>query len=192
MSKRSAKKKKPGLHVPSFLGGLLLGGVAAAAIFAPQFLSDQFAGLPEVAPGQDDLDVVFEFPDILRHSEVPVDPGSYGNPSGTGPAPGPLATDNATAPSEAQQSPAPSAASAPQRITDIYIQAASFRDAKEADKLRAKLLLQGLPANQEQVVLSSGTWHRVIVGPAESSKSADKIIQRLREQNLMAVRINRK
>ena len=188
MSQRPAKKK-PGLHGPSFFGGLLLGGLIASAAFAPQFLSDQFAKLPDVVPGQDDLDVVFEFPDLLRQSEVPVDPGSYGNPSASAPLPRLFEpTDPASNPAQDQSVPPPPDA-APARVSDIYIQAASFRDAKEADKLRAQLLLQGLPANQGQVVLDSGTWHRVIVGPVDSSKSADRIINRLREQNLMALRI---
>ena len=189
MSKRPAKKKT-GLHGPSFFGGLLVGALIASAIFAPRFLSEQFAKLPEVVPGQDDLDVVFEFPDLLRQSEVPIDPGSYGNPSGSPPAPGMFEPNDAATPQATDRPPVTVEESAAQRTARIYLQAGSFRDRQEADKLRANLLLQGLPANLEQVVLDSGTWHRVKVGPFEQPEAADKINRVLREQKIFATRYN--
>ncbi len=187
MSKRPPPKKR-GFHGLSFLGGLLLGAVVFSAIFAPQ-LTERFAKkFPDVVPGQDDIDVVFEFPQLLRQSEVPVDPSSYDTPPDATTIPDTAGPNDA--PPRADASSESIAKSVPARVADIYIQAASFRDAKEADLLRAQLLLQGLPANQGRVVLGDGTWHRVTVGPIESSETAEKIIDRLREQNLYAIRIN--
>ena len=190
MSKRPAKKRR-GLHGPSLLGGAILGaGAVALALLAPAFVSEQFARLPAVAPGQDDLEVVFEFPELLREP-VPVDPESYGTRGSRAPgAPGVSGPEGspAGAPSSEGQ-PAPAQA-APVRITGIYIQAASFRDAGEADQLRARLLLQGMPVSLGQVVLGDGTWHRVTVGPIDSAEQADSVMARLREQNLSAIRIN--
>ena len=189
MSKRPSRKRR-GLHGPSFLGGVLLGaGAAALAILAPELVTEQFAKLPTVTPGQDDLEVVFEFPELLREP-VPVDPESYGGPAARADVP-PRSTRTETGvpPSSRAGTPAPTPA-APVRITEIHIQAASFRDAGEADQLRARLLLQGLPVRLGQVVLGDGTWHRVTVGPIESAEKADGIMIRLREQNLSAIRIN--
>jgi len=49
------------------------------------------------------------------------------------------------------------------------LQAGSFRSAAEADKLRAKLLLEGLNAQTSKVTNQNGSiWHRVMVGPFSS------------------------
>ena len=187
-SKRSSNKRR-GLHGPSFLGGAILGaGAVALALLAPDLVSEQFARLPDVTPGQEDLEVVFEFPELLREP-VPVNPESYGTPGSR--------TSDTSPESRPEAAPAPSgdvqsapAQAAPVRITEIYIQAASFRDAGEADQLRARLLLQGLPVSLGQVVLGDGTWTRVTVGPIDSAEKADSIMARLRDQNLSAIRIN--
>ena len=157
-------------------------------MFALNLVSERFAGLPDSAPGQDDLEVVFEFPELLRES-VPVDPESYGGAVTRPNVPDPDAGPEADPPPVRSGEAGPAQA-APVRITEIYVQAASFRDAGEADNLRARLLLQGMPVNQGQVVLGDGTWHRVTVGPIDSAEKADTIIARLREQNLSAIRIN--
>ena len=170
------------------MAGILLGagGVALAAL-APGFYSEQFAKLPALMPGQDDLDVVFEFPELLRDSEVPIDPALYGDPQ----APAPSAGADAAPPMAASpDEDAPLAAPVPARAARIFIQAASFRNADDADQLRAQLLLQSLPVKMEQVVLDSGTWHRITVGPLESPSEANNIMARLRQQNLSAIRVN--
>ena len=196
MSRKPSKKRR-GLHGPSFLGGIILGaGCAALAVLAPGFISEQFGDLPALTTGQEDLEVVFEFPELLRRSEVPVDPASYGD-SGAPARASPLRPqpDDSASPVAASPvartagEPAPGQA-APVKVTRIYIQAASFRDADEADQLRARLLLQGLPVNLGQVVLDDVAWHRVTVGPIESAEKADQVMTRLREQNLSAMRIN--
>ena len=54
---------------------------------------------------------------------------------------------------------------------EIYLlQAGSFRRAEDADSLRAGLLLLNLQVQIEKVNASKGaTWHRVLVGPFQSS-----------------------
>ncbi len=186
---RRPSKKRRGLHGPSFFTGAILGaGAIALALLAPGFVSEQFARLPEVAPGQDDLEVVFEFPELLREP-VPVDPESYGTPGSRRNEEPPLSGTEPAPTAAGQGQPAPAQA-APVRITEIYIQAASFRDAGDADQLRARLLLQGLPASLGQVELGDGTWHRVTVGPIDSAERAGSIMARLRDQNLSPMRIN--
>ena len=197
MAKRKPTKRM-GLHGPSLLAGLLLGagGVGLVAL-APGMLSEQLARLPALAPGSDDLEVVFEFPELLRQSEVPINPESYGDPVATGRTPSvqPPAGNAVTAlpaPARRGSSPAETAPvrGAPVQAARFYIQAASFRDVGDAEQLRARLLLEGLPANMGQVVLEDGAWHRVTVGPIESAAQANKVMNRLRQQNLSAIRIN--
>ncbi len=54
---------------------------------------------------------------------------------------------------------------------EIYLlQAGSFRSSRDADSLRARLLLLNLNARIEATTTEpSGTWHRVVVGPFESA-----------------------
>ena len=48
----------------------------------------------------------------------------------------------------------------------IYrVQAASFRDANDAQQLRAVLLLQNLPVELSSSNVKGQLWHRVVVGP---------------------------
>lgn len=53
---------------------------------------------------------------------------------------------------------------------EIYLlQAGSFRSTRDADSLRARLLLLNLDAHIEATTSqSTGTWHRVVVGPFHS------------------------
>lgn len=55
------------------------------------------------------------------------------------------------------------------------LQAGSFRSSAEADKLRAKLLLEGLNAKTSRITNSNGSvWHRVMVGPFTSRSKLNK------------------
>ena len=61
-----------------------------------------------------------------------------------------------------------------QNITYL-LQAGSFRNSADADRLRAQLLLLNLTATIEKVKASNGDdWHRVIVGPFESRSKLAK------------------
>ncbi|MBL4783071.1 MAG: SPOR domain-containing protein [Porticoccaceae bacterium] len=52
----------------------------------------------------------------------------------------------------------------------FILQAGSFKNARDADSLRASLLLLNLNAQVEKTQSSKGgTWHRVLVGPFQSS-----------------------
>lgn len=52
----------------------------------------------------------------------------------------------------------------------VYLlQAGSFRDRNDANKLRGKLILEGLEVEVSAVTNASGvTWHRILVGPFNS------------------------
>ena len=67
------------------------------------------------------------------------------------------------------------------------LQAGSFRDQEDADRLRAKLILQGFEVVVRQVEQASGTWHRVIAGPFESEREMIRARNRLAEANVETI-----
>lgn len=78
--------------------------------------------------------------------------------------------------------PTPKAAkpktSQPQKISpkqEFLLQVASFQSMKDADQLRAELILLNLDAYTERAKIRNGeTWHRVIVGPFTSKSKLSK------------------
>ncbi len=151
------------------MGAVVVLGVA----YLPELLGESVwpadgAGTAS-APGADAASaaeeprVVFEFDDLLRNSRVAADPEPY-------------VSEPATTSGE------------PQRI---LLQAASFRDRDDADRLRARLLLIDLPAATEAITLANGAWYRVTVGPFDSQVKAQRALTRLREMNIAAIRTAR-
>ena len=69
------------------------------------------------------------------------------------------------------------------------LQAGSFRDEADADRLRAELILQGFEAVIKEVEQASGTWHRVIVGPYESEREMIRARNRLAEANIESIQL---
>lgn len=71
------------------------------------------------------------------------------------------------------------------------LQAGSFKRAQDADSLRAKLLLSGLPnATTSRVVSSSGSvWYRVRIGPFPSRSKLNKAYDQLVRMNLQPLHI---
>lgn len=102
----------------------------------------------------------YDFYTLLPESEVVV------------PKPRPATPPPAPAPTK----PAEQATSA----TQYYLQAGSFRQRAEADRVRAQIILMGLDARLEDAKLANGeVWHRVQVGPF-----ADQARQAQAEQTL--------
>lgn len=74
----------------------------------------------------------------------------------------------------------------------VYIlQAASFRDASEAERLRASLMLANLNVAVESATDTRGTWHRVLVGPYTNRSSVAKARSILAEHSLMPLVLKR-
>ena len=71
------------------------------------------------------------------------------------------------------------------------LQAGSFRDPADADTLRAKLILMGLPnVTSSKVVSSSGSvWYRVRVGPFSSRSKLNKAQDQLVRMNLQPMQV---
>jgi len=65
------------------------------------------------------------------------------------------------------------------------LQAGSFKEFHEADRLKASLALIGIQANIEKVTLNqSEVWHRVRIGPLSSEREMNKIRNQLRTKNI--------
>ncbi|WHI51365.1 SPOR domain-containing protein [Microbulbifer sp. MLAF003] len=74
----------------------------------------------------------------------------------------------------------------------VYIlQAASFREAAEAERLRVQLTLANLDVKVESASDSRGTWHRVLVGPFDNRSRMAKARQVLAEHRLMPLVLKR-
>jgi cell division septation protein DedD len=76
---------------------------------------------------------------------------------------------------------------APVAAETFTLQAASFRSADDANRLRAALLLMDLPATMTTSSLGDGVWYRVSVGPFSDRAEAERAMSRLREQNIAAI-----
>ncbi|WP_421867618.1 SPOR domain-containing protein [Motiliproteus sp.] len=75
--------------------------------------------------------------------------------------------------------------------SNYLLQAGSFKSAEDADRLRAKLLLAGLPnVTSSKVVSSNGTvWYRVRTGPFPSRSKLNKAYDKLVRMNLQPLQI---
>ena len=110
----------------------------------------------------------FEFYSILPELEVVV------------PEPEPLATPPTAGSPEAPR-PAPAEVSPGQTY---YLQAGSFRNTAEADRMKASLTLLGLDVVVQTVSVDGTRWHRVRVGPYRDSQSLNQARRRLHDNRI--------
>lgn len=127
--------------------------------------------LADIKEKADTLKKAFEFYELLENDEVPIDlPGDEPALESSGSA---TSTNSDT-----------TVASIPEARSWI-IQVASFSNVADADKVRAELILNGLP-NTEIVsvdVAGKGTFHRVMVGPFSHRPTLNKAQDILAELN---------
>lgn len=69
----------------------------------------------------------------------------------------------------------------------FILQAGSFKEYKEADRLRASLALLGFEARIQKVTVDNHTWHRVRLGPFNNPYQLNEARRRLRESNIQAI-----
>lgn len=133
--------------------------VVLGAAYLPELLGSPSpaASAPGPVP-ESQPQLTFEFDDLLRNSRVTADPEPY------------------------ESAPATAAGR-----EEIILQAASFRDREDAERLRAALLLMDMPAATSAISLDNGGWYRVTVGPFDSQVKAQRALTRLRENNIAAI-----
>jgi cell division protein FtsN len=70
----------------------------------------------------------------------------------------------------------------------VYVlQAGSYRQQAEADRIRAQLKLTGIDANVQRVAVDEDVWHRVRIGPITDLTELNRLRARLRAADLDAL-----
>ena len=70
----------------------------------------------------------------------------------------------------------------------VYVlQAGSYRQQGEADRIRAQLKLQGIDSNVQRVAVDDDVWHRVRIGPITDLTELNRLRARLRAADLDAL-----
>jgi cell division protein FtsN len=68
---------------------------------------------------------------------------------------------------------------------DSYIlQAGSFRNASDAEQLKAQLALLGSMASVQEVTVNGQTWHRVRIGPFKGAREANEMRRMLADNQI--------
>ncbi|MDH5612058.1 MAG: SPOR domain-containing protein [Gammaproteobacteria bacterium] len=75
----------------------------------------------------------------------------------------------------------------PESNKQYVLQAGSFKNKSDAEKLKASLALLGFEAHIQNVTVNNTAWHRVRIGPYGQSKELYEKIDQLRENNIDAV-----
>jgi cell division protein FtsN len=119
----------------------------------------------------------FEFYKVL--TDKPEDPISVPKSSKPAPAPREIAKPQA-------------AAQAPSVSNDArFLQAGSFSNADDADKLKARLALLGMEASVQTVTLpEKGVWHRVRLGPYNTAEGLSRARDTLKQNGVDATPVH--
>lgn len=73
---------------------------------------------------------------------------------------------------------------------NYYVQAGSFQNVDDAEKLKAKLAFSGFEATLQTVTIpDKGVWHRVRLGPYNSNE-AGKTIAALKQNGIIATQLH--
>jgi cell division protein FtsN len=74
----------------------------------------------------------------------------------------------------------------------VYVlQAGSYRNEADANRVRAQLSLQGVDARVQRVAVDSDVWHRVRIGPISNLDELNKVRRQLRaaEVDALVIRV---
>jgi cell division protein FtsN len=83
----------------------------------------------------------------------------------------------------------PDTRSIPETRSGTYVlQAGSYKNFSDADRVRAKLALQGIESNVQKVTVDNGahsdTWHRIRIGPISKLDELNRMRQILRKADV--------
>jgi cell division protein FtsN len=170
--------------IAGFVLGLAMGLVVAVGVYlfdrrpaarlaqeAAPMTRDEAPASTKAAPASaaQDAETQFEFYEMLPKFEVVIPEEQEG---AAAPAAGPGAT----------------AATAPVDKPGAYIlQAGSFRNHADADRVRALIAMQGVESKIQKVTIDRDTWHRVRVGPITNPKQLEETRSKLRNARIDAL-----
>lgn len=167
---RNKSPQKPttqGSTAKAFLAGMLTGAVCM--YFIPVLLddSDNQASIAEqreeAMSESKNQGLKFDFYTLLKETEIIVPEGE-----------------------ERQSAPKP------EENYSYLLQVGSFRNAKDADSLRAQLIILNLNANVETVGQNGDKWHRVLVGPFPNTSKMASARAKLAENRIDSLLLKRK
>ncbi|MEP6884082.1 MAG: SPOR domain-containing protein [Gammaproteobacteria bacterium] len=79
----------------------------------------------------------------------------------------------------------PDTRSVPETRRGTYVlQAGSYKNFADADRVRAKLALQGIESKVQKVSVDSDTWHRIRIGPISNLDELNRLRQILRKADV--------
>jgi cell division protein FtsN len=79
----------------------------------------------------------------------------------------------------------PDIKSMPETRSGTYVlQAGSYKNFADADRVRAKLALQGIESNVQKVTVDNDTWHRIRIGPISKLDELNRMRQILRKADV--------
>ena len=85
----------------------------------------------------------------------------------------------------------PPAAAKIERPGVYVLQAGSYRNEADADRVRTQLALQGVDARVQRVAVDADVWHRVRIGPISNLEELNKVRRQLRaaEVDALVIRV---
>lgn len=119
-------------------------------------------------PESEQSDPQFDFYDVLPSMEVEV-------------------TDD-----KANAAASGSAAGAIDAPGSYILQVGSYRNFADADRVKAKLALQGVAASIQKITIDNDTWHRVRIGPISNLNKLEETRRTLREAQIDALVIKQR
>ena len=138
-TRRVSPKQRVLFHGPSFTIGALVGtAIVILAAYGPDLVNNPHTNAATGAPSQEasQPSMRFEFPDMLKNSQVTPDPEPY------------------AVPEEIDD---------PDKV--YHVQVASFRSLDDAEQLRARLLVENYPVQTASSDAKGERWYRVVLGP---------------------------
>jgi cell division protein FtsN len=162
--------------IAGFVAGLGLGLTVAVGVYlfdrrpaariaqettAPM-TRDEGTTPPQPAPASQDEETQFDFYEMLPKFEVVIPGQDAAVPSG--PGSGPVDKPGA-----------------------YILQAGSFRNHADADRVRALIAMQGVESKIQKVTIDRDTWHRVRVGPMTNLKQLEETRGKLRNARIDAL-----
>ncbi len=82
---------------------------------------------------------------------------------------------------------APTTARSVQQPGAYILQAGSFRNHADADRMRALIAMQGVESKIQQVTIDQDTWHRVRIGPINNLNALEDTRSKLRQAQIEAL-----
>ena len=177
---RRRTKKKRSSGIPAWfwlLGGILIGLGTAVALMLKGYLPElkqhtpsvgsKASGVTESALIEDADDAAkpkkkrYDFFTVLPEMEVVVPEQELSRKAG----------------------PAPDSTSASAQESYI-LQVGSFRNAADAEQMKAQLALLGSLATVQTVTVNGQTWHRVRIGPFKGARKADEMRRMLSDNQI--------